>query len=98
MVAWTYCSPPSGVNYSSAQIAGCHAYSILGWLYDNAKEYIVLRNPWGFFEATLNVDSGSYVAYDGSFWRTINLMDNDGTFALEAPTFKKYFAGFGLVK
>ena len=98
MVAWTYCSPPSGVNYSSAQIAGCHAYSILGWLYDNSKEYIVLRNPWGFFEATLNVDSGSYVAYDGSFWRTINLMNNDGTFALEAPTFKKYFAGFGLVK
>jgi calpain family cysteine protease len=98
MVAWTYCSPPAGVNYSSAHIAGCHAYSILGWSYDNAKEYIVLRNPWGFFEATLNVDSGSYVAYDGSFWRTINLTSNDGTFALEAPTFKKYFAGFGLVK
>ena len=98
MVAWTYCSPPAGINYSSAHIAGCHAYSILGWTYDNAKEYIVLRNPWGFFEATLNVDSGSYVAYDGSFWRTINLMNNDGTFALEAPTFKTYFAGFGVVK
>jgi hypothetical protein len=26
------------------------------------------------------------------------LVNNDGTFALEAPTFKKYFAGFGLVK
>jgi len=98
MVAWTYCSPPTGVNYSDAHLAGCHAYSILGWLYDNGKEYIVLRNPWGFFEATLNIDSGSYVAYDGSFWRTINLMNNDGTFALEAPTFKKYFGGFGLAK
>jgi calpain family cysteine protease len=98
MVAWTYCSPPAGVNYSDAHLAGCHAYSILGWLYNNGKEYVVLRNPWGFFEATLNVDTGTYVAYDGSFWRSINLMNNDGTFALEAPTFKKYFAGFGLVK
>jgi hypothetical protein len=98
IVAWTYCSPPARVNYADAQLAGCHAYSILGWLYDNGNEYIVLRNPWGFFEATLNVDSGSWVAYDGSFWRTVNLMNNDGTFALEAPTFKKYFAGFGFVK
>ena len=98
MVAWTYCTPPAGINYTDAHIAGCHAYSILGWIQDNGKEYIVLRNPWGFFEASLNVDSGSYVAYDGSFWRNINLMANDGTFALEAPTFKKYYAGFGFVK
>ncbi len=34
----------------------------------------------------------------GSFWRTIALASNDGTFALEAATFKKYFAGFGVAK
>lgn len=98
MVAWTYGTPPAGVNYKDAHIAGSHAYSILGWLYDNGREYVILRNPWGFFEATLNVDTGSWMAYDGSFWRNVNLMNNDGTFALEAATFKKYYAGFGLVK
>jgi hypothetical protein len=97
MVAWTYCQPPAGLKYSDANLAGCHAYSILGWHYDG-KKYIVLRNPWGYFEATLNVAPGTWVAYDGSFWRSIALANNDGTFALEVGTFKKYFEGFGLVK
>lgn len=97
MVAWTYCSPPAGINYKDAHIAGCHAYSILGWHYDNGREYVVADNPWGTFEATPS-DSGSWYAFDKSFWRRIDLADNDGTFAIEASVFKKYFAGFGLVK
>jgi hypothetical protein len=98
MVAWTYCQPPAGVHYADANLVGCHAYSILGWNYDNGHKYVVLRNPWGNHEATLNVESGNWVAFDGSFWRTIALASNDGTFALEAATFKKYFAGFGVAK
>lgn len=97
MVAWTYCSPPAGINYNSAHIAGCHAYSLLGWHYDSGREYVVLRNPWGFFEATPS-ESGTWFAFDKSYWRRVDLADNDGTFAVEAATFKKYFAGFGLVK
>jgi hypothetical protein len=59
MVAWTYGSAPSpDVNYSSAHLAANHAYSILGWQYANNQEYIVLRNPWGTYEATLNVVAG----------------------------------------
>jgi hypothetical protein len=38
------------------------------------------------------------MAYDGSFWRTINMSTPDGVFALRVDTFKKYFAGFGVVK
>jgi len=99
MVAWTYGSSPSpDVNYSNAHIAANHAYSILGWQYANNQKYIVLRNPWGTYESTLNVDGGTWVAYDGSFWRTINLATTDGIFALRVDTFKKYFAGFGVVK
>jgi len=98
MVAWTYCSPPAGIKYSDAHLAGCHAYSILGWHYDGGKKYIVLRNPWGYYEASISVAPGNWLAFDGSFWRTIALAANDGAFALEAATFKKYFDGFGLVK
>jgi calpain family cysteine protease len=98
MVAWTFCSPPEGVKYADAGIAGCHAYSILGWNYIDGKKYLVLRNPWGYFEATIGTHGGSWVAYDGSFWRTINLADNDGTFSIDAATFKKYFDGFGVVR
>jgi hypothetical protein len=32
-----------------------------------------------------------------SWWRPIALKEIDGTFAMEIGTFKKYFAGFGVV-
>jgi hypothetical protein len=105
MVAWTYGSSPSpDVNYSSAHLAANHAYSILGWQYANSQKYIVLRNPWGNYEAILNVDGGSWIAWDAPYyggpgwWRPIPMATNDGIFALRVDTFKKYFAGFGLVK
>lgn len=98
MVAFTFCSSPPPVDYAGTGIVGCHAYSILGWDYRNNQKYIVLRNPWGFQEASINVDGGDWMAYDNSFWRTVPLADNDGTFALRADTFKKYYWGFGVVK
>jgi hypothetical protein len=105
MVAWTYASSPSpDVNYANAHLAANHAYSILGWQYASNQKYIVLRNPWGTYEAVLNVDGGTWAAWDAPYkggpgwWRPIAMATPDGIFALRADTFKKYFAGFGLVK
>jgi len=104
MVAWTYGSAPSpAVNYNNAHLAANHAYSILGWQYANNQEYIVLRNPWGSYEATLNVDGGTWTAWDQPYygglgwWRPIPMSTNDGIFSLRSDTFKAYFAGFGWV-
>jgi hypothetical protein len=107
MVAWTYGTAPSpDVKYDSAHLVANHAYSVFGWQYVKNQEYIILRNPWGTMEATLNViDTGNWVAWDApyyggsGFWRTIGMpIKNDGIFALRADTFKAYFAGFGWVK
>jgi hypothetical protein len=104
MVAWTFPTSPPGTNYSTAHIAGNHAYSILGWGYANSQEYIILRNPWGAYEAVLNIQGGIWTAWDApyyggpGFWRQISFATNDGIFGLRADTFKTHFAGFGLVK
>lgn len=107
MVAWTYPSgdaSPDKVNYDTAHLAANHAYSILGWQYANNQKYLVLRNPWGTYEAILNVDGGTWIAWDAPYyggkgwWRPINMATPDGIFALRADTFKQYFAGFGVVK
>lgn len=107
MVAWTYCKPPSGVNYDNAHLAACHAYSILGWEYFDNQEYIILRNPWGSYEATMNVLPGQFnwVSWDqpyyggaGGHWRPIHMATTDGIFGLRSDTFQQYFAGFGWVK
>lgn len=105
MVAWTYGSAPSpDVNYANAAIVANHAYSILGWGYVNNQEYIILRNPWGTYEATLNIEGGTWAAWDqpyyggSGWWRPITLATTDGIFGLRSDTFKKYFAGFGWVK
>lgn len=105
MVAWTYgTAPSSNVNYNNAHLVANHAYTILGWQYINNQEYIVLRNPWGSYEATLNVNGGIWTAWDQPYyggkgwWRQIQMSSNDGIFALRSDTFKDYFAGFGWVK
>jgi hypothetical protein len=107
MVAWTYASgdaSPDHVNYNNAHLVANHAYSILGWNFANNLRYVVLRNPWGSYEATLNVLGGVWMAYDPpargkpGFWRSINLGANDGIFALRLETFKSFFSGFGWVE
>lgn len=98
MTAWTYASgdaSPDHVDYSSAQVVGSHAYTVLGWAYRDCKRWIVLRNPWGYFEATASVLDATIFMYDVSWWRPITLKNSDGVFAMEIGAFKKYFAGFG---
>lgn len=106
MVCWTYGSAPSpDVNYNNAHLVANHAYTVLGWEYADGTEYIVVRNPWGSYEATLNVIGGQadWVSWDEpayggpGWWRPIHLANSDGIFALKSDTFQKYFAGFGWV-
>lgn len=107
MVASTYDSEkdaPDSIKYSDANLVGKHSYSILGLQQTGGHKYIVLRNPWGTHEATLSIDGGTWTAWDEPYkggpgwWRPIDLATDDGIFALEADTFKKYFSGFGVVK
>ena len=98
MTAWTYSSgdaSPDKVNYDSAQVVGSHCYTVLGWAYRNCRRWIILRNPWGSFEATVSVLDDTISMYDVSWWRPITLKNSDGVFAMEIGAFKKYFAGFG---
>lgn len=95
MVAWTY----STGNYSGSNIVANHAYTVLGWAYVNGKKYIILRNPWGVTEpAGINSYQGVVSFFDNTFWRPINFIGNDGVFALEASSFKYYYAGLGVAK
>lgn len=96
MVAWTY---GSGKDYTGSNIVGNHAYTVLGWSTFNNKNYIILRNPWGVTEPNgLNSYQGLISFFDGSFWRPINMIGNDGVFALEINAFKNYFAALGVAK
>jgi hypothetical protein len=61
-----------------------------------ARDYIVLRNPWGYHEATSGNLTGTISMRDVSFWRSIDLGTVDGVFAVDVPTFKRYFAGIGV--
>jgi hypothetical protein len=100
MTAWTYGSgdaSPDHVTYSDANLVAAHCYSILGWAYENGQKYIVLRNPWGSTEASINTYGGTEWFYDVSWWRPIAFANPDGVFALRADTFKMYYAGLGYV-
>jgi hypothetical protein len=98
MVAWTYAAAGSGI-YVGPNIAGNHAYTILGWATRFGRSYIVLRNPWGWIEPSgSNTLQGVVSFLDGSFWRPISTIANDGIFALEISSFKTYYAGLGVAK
>jgi hypothetical protein len=66
------------------------------WTHILNRDYIVLRNPWGYHEGTRGNLAGTIQLKDVSFWRSINLGDTDGVFAIDFPTFKKYYAGIGV--
>lgn len=96
MTAWTY---GSGRDYSGSNIVGNHAYTILGWAFQNNKKYIVLRNPWGHTEPVgVNTYQGLLSFFDATFWNPINTIGNNGVFALEANSFQYYFACIGVAR
>lgn len=96
MVCWTYDESPAGTDYGAARVVGNHAYSILGWEWRNNEYYIVVRNPWGTHEATLDVLSGSWTSTGNGYSAALPL-NTHGVFSMKASTFKKYFAGLGWV-
>lgn len=101
MTAWTYSSGDASekkIVYGDANVVASHCYTVLGWAYRNDRKYIILRNPWGNTEATVQTLNSSVWLYDISWWRPINLTVIDGTFAIEASAFKTYFAGLGVAK
>ncbi|MBW2480727.1 MAG: hypothetical protein JRF38_12115 [Deltaproteobacteria bacterium] len=101
MTCWTYSSGDASkkkIIYGDANIVASHCYTVLGWAYRNGQKYIILRNPWGNTEATVDTLNATVWLYDISWWRPINLTTVDGTFAIEASAFKTYFAGLGVVK
>jgi Calpain family cysteine protease len=101
MTAWTYGSgdeAPKKVIYADANVVGSHCYTVLGWDYRDGRKYIILRNPWGNTEATVQALTGTTWLFDVSWWRPISLAVVDGTFAVEASAFKQYWAGLGVAK
>jgi hypothetical protein len=101
MVAWTYGSgdqSPAKIKYDNASgIAAWHAYSVLGWEFVNNVKYIVLRNPWGWFEGKVGVRAGTWSAFDVSWWRGTPL-GTRGVFSMSAAEFKRYYRGIGVAK
>ena len=101
MTAWTYSSgdaAPKKVVYADGNVVASHCYTILGWDYRDGRKYIILRNPWGNTEATVQTLAGTAWLWDISWWRPIDLAVMDGTFAVEASAFKQYWAGLGVAK
>ncbi|MCF0199666.1 MAG: hypothetical protein HUK02_10155 [Bacteroidaceae bacterium] len=98
MVAWTRPSQPEGYNYADAHLVAGHAYSVLGYIItDDEERYIVLRNPWGTYGAVQGCLEGKFSSKTLKYMSSIKLGEN-GVFAMEVMTFKKLFAGMGVVK
>ena len=60
------------------------------------RDYVVLRNPWGYHEGTQGALHTTISMRDVSFWRSIDLDASDGVFAIDFPSFQKCFAGIGV--
>ena len=110
MTAWTYQTEPEGVNYADANIVANHAYSVLGWVgaplllpfrrslrpvLRVQLDYVILRNPWGDTEGT-NPLVNSVSLRDIGFTRTLDLSVDDGVFAIDFSTFRRYFTAIGV--
>lgn len=100
---------PDGIRYDgTTRVVGNHCYSVLGWITVSVpsvslrpqlrfvrERYIVLRNPWATWEATIDVLAGNWDAQDQTWLRTTPL-NMAGVFAMKIETFKKYYAGLGV--
>jgi hypothetical protein len=86
MTAWTYGTGSATISYDGSGIVANHAYSILGTETSGGHDYVVLRNPWGFHEGSLNALLGT--------WQGLTL-PGEGIFAVRMDTFSQYYAGFG---
>ncbi|CAG9947090.1 unnamed protein product [Clonostachys rosea f. rosea IK726] len=97
MCAYTHAS---GDMYRGSNLVANHAYSVLGWISSpGTQQYIVLRNPWGVTEPVgMTSYSGMLDLVDRKIWPPADMLDRQGVFALEADSFKHYFACLGIAK
>ncbi|OBB03461.1 hypothetical protein A5668_19590 [Mycolicibacterium fortuitum] len=110
LTAWTYPTAPEGVNYADANIVSNHAYSVLGWVRGPVLaqirtplrpvlrlqlDYVLLRNPWGDTEGA-NPLVNPVSLRDIGFTRTLDLSVDDGVFAIDFSTFRRYFTAIGV--
>ena len=78
-------------DYGAVQLLLNQTYTVLGWDRHGSADYVVLRNPWGRYEAALDVVSGTW-ACDGDTAPARVPYGQNGVFALQADTFHKYFS------
>jgi hypothetical protein len=93
MTAWTYPTAeaaPERVDYGEAGLAAWHTFTVLGWHEAAGQRYIVLRDPWGWQGAEVTVADGTWLTQEADWWRPL-AADNDGVFALQDETFRRYF-------
>ena len=95
MVAWTHSVAPKDCEYIAKCVVPSHAYSVLGLAYANGENYVVLRNPWGMYEAKTDTLMGCWCPYQHSHLRV--QLNRNGVFAMRISNFKKYFCGCAAV-
>jgi hypothetical protein len=96
MCAYTHAS---GNMYRGSNLVANHAYSVLGWASFGQNQYIILRNPWGVTEPVgLTSYPGLLDRVEPEFWRPASFLDYGGVLALDASSFKDYFACIGVAK
>jgi Calpain family cysteine protease len=104
MVAHTYASEQEApatepINFAQSGIYANHVYAILGWNVDPATQqrYVVLRNPHGSNPPVPNEQTGSWQAFDTTFWRTVPFQSN-GVFSMPLEAFRQHFYSTDVAK
>lgn len=93
MCAYTH---PTGSEFRGANMVANHAYSVLGWADYGARQYIVIRNPWGVTEPRgLSSYPGVIDRVDESIWPQASMLVAGGVLAVDVDVFGDYFACVG---
>jgi hypothetical protein len=96
MVAYTHAT---GNMFRGSNLVANHAYSVLGWAELGQRQHIILRNPFGVTEHPgLTSYPGIMDRVEPDFWSPATLLDCGGVLAVEATSFKEYFACLGVAK
>lgn len=105
MMACTWGSAADAKKYANLTIAydstsgivADHCYSVLGFTEAGGVQYVVLRNPWGYHEGTLDVLKTPATWSPGGIATNPLVeavpLNTVGVFAMKTSTFKQYYTG-----
>jgi hypothetical protein len=105
MMACTWGSAADAKKYANVTIAydatsgivADHCYSVLGFMESGSTQYVVLRNPWGYHEGTLDVLTSPTTWSPGGIPSNPLVeavpLNTAGVFAMKTTTFKQYYQG-----